>query len=1514
MLLFCVWMVAGAAFGQRRMEKLNRGIVAVRTSSSSTFISWRLLGTDPDNIGFNLYRDGVKINTTPLTATTNYNDANGTGTAYVVKPVINGLETAESNQTQVWANNYVDISLDVPADMTMPDGSTCSYSPNDCSVGDVDGDGEYEIFLKWDPSNAKDNSQAGYTGDVYIDCYKLNGTKLWRIDLGKNIRAGAHYTQFQVADFDGDGKAELACKTAPGTIDGLGNYLAKGPAASNTVAINSTDYRNSSGYILSGAEYLTVFSGGTGAELATASYNPARGTVSAWGDNYGNRVDRFLAATAYLDGIHPSIIMCRGYYTRAVVAAWDFKNGTLTNRWTYDSGTTSGVGAYGQGNHNLSVGDVDDDGKDEIIYGASAFDDNGSLLYRTGLGHGDAMHLTDLDPDRKGLEVWEVHEETGIAHNYEMHDAKTGEVIWGGPVSAADNGRGLAANILSGYRGFEMWSADGPGISTCKGVTVGSSPSMNFRIYWDGDLQDELLDGTSITKYNVGTLLSASDCGSNNGTKSTPCLSADILGDWREELILRTADNTKLRLYTTTTLTSNKLYTLMHDSHYRNSIGWQNTAYNQPPHCGFYVGDDMDAAPASGVYNNEKRWKTGTKWDLNTTQAWTDSLDNSAVFVDGDKVLFDLSAGANATISVSAVLRPSRMKINSPYNVSLSGTGTLDGEMDLKKLGAGILTLNNTNNFTGNTTVWDGTLVNNGSLNNSDVRTWSFSTLGGSGVFGANVTLGNNTVFAPGAMSGVPGKVVFKKNLTEAGTVTYIFDMQVSDGDVKANDTIAIGGNWTLSQRSFISLNVVGGTLPAGNYTLASCSGTVSGDLTKFTISGVPSGLSYSLVNESGNIVLKVQSPSQLLWMGTVDTKWDNSKTANWLKGTDAAMFASNDSVMFDDNTTVRTVTINETVQPSKTRIDATQAYAFSGTAGISGSGDLVKSGTGKLSVSNTNSYTGKTYFNAGTLEVSKLTNGGVASPLGAATNAAANWVFNGGKLSYTGITTTIDRAMTLNSYGGTLSVASSSTILSTGKLTGVGKLIKEGSGRLAIAVANDYKGGTVIKAGSVALTTDAANISGLGSGDTITFQGGSLVMYDSNTTANTSTWNLKVPTGYAGTLTTDGMSTIGGTLTGGGIFNYYTNYTGNVLTSNAAAYTGTMNITTDADGGYFCLYNTAGFPNARINLSNLVTMLYRVTSTVTIPIGELLGQANSVLGAGGTGACTVTWEVGNRNTNSTFNGTITNTQYSGTGAVGAIRKVGNGIWTLTNANTFTGGTVIAGGTIMVNNTTGSGLGTGPVSTSSGATLAGSGSIAGALTVTDGGVLAPGAGTGTFTVNNNVNVNSNAILAIDVDKTNATNDMLSLSGTLTMGGKLQINALNGTSFAEGDAFKIINGTVSGIPSEIIPASPGNGLEWDLSGFGTSGMLKVKIATALNEVALAGAVFPNPFKDHFVLRTDELLDDASVKVFNLVGETVFSGKYSGTNQISFNGLDWRSGVYLLRLQNRDRVLVQKIWKL
>lgn len=624
------------ANAQRQMEKLGRGVVAVRQNDGQVFVGWRLFGTDSDAITFNLYRsiDGskaVRLNSQPITTTTSFVDAKADlakSNSYFVRPILKGKEQEASAPFILPANSparqYLSVPLKTPA----------GYTPNDVSVGDLDGDGEYELVVH-QAGRGRDNSQAGMTTEPILEAYKLDGTLLWRINLGKNIREGAHYTQFMVYDLDGDGKAEVACKTADGTIDGKGKVigdgkvdyrLPEGSVAKTRNRAGVEQQRNITGYVLSGPEFLTIFDGQTGAELATTKYIPPRHPTklnptteemaAVWGDGTGNRVDRFLACVAYLDGKRPSLVMTRGYYTRSVLAAWNWRGGKLTHLWTFDSddGTPGNDKYRGQGNHNLTAADVDGDGKDEIVFGAATIDDNGKGLYSTGLGHGDALHVSDVDPERPGLEVFDIQERFDDA-GANFRDAKTGEVIWKKPsVKSGDDGegpgRGLALDIDPRHKGFESWvrGADVRGLFNAKGEKISDMTprSCNFGVFWDGDELSELLDRNTISKWNwvdssETNLLTAEGCVSNNGTKATPGLSADILGDWREEVIWRTTDNQELRIYTTTIPTTHRFYTLMHDPQYRLSIAWQNVAYNQPPHTSFYMGEGMAKPPRPSI-------------------------------------------------------------------------------------------------------------------------------------------------------------------------------------------------------------------------------------------------------------------------------------------------------------------------------------------------------------------------------------------------------------------------------------------------------------------------------------------------------------------------------------------------------------------------------------------------------------------------------------------------------------------------------------------------------------------------------------------------------------------------------------------------------------------------------------------------------------------------------------------------------------------------------------------------
>lgn len=719
----------------RQLEDLDRGLVAAATSEG-IFLSWRLLMTEVRGYSergltgtdFNLYRDGVRIAT--VCDSTNYLDRCGTGSSvYYVCAIVQGQEIDRSEEVTPWESDYYELPLRKPSDGVTPSGESYTYSANDMSVGDVDGDGQYEFFVKWDPSNSKDVSHSGYTGPVYLDCYKLDGRLLYRIDLGVNIRAGAHYTQFLVYDFDGDGKAEIMLKTAPGTkvitydvqvgapssehfITMPDEDVVSGYGHNDDYRMSSTDYfehivqmfmnwhaheevltgnwpqtleacfglelayqyplseedaeqlanhfmdvyapsrssrnrlRGFEGFILKGPEYLTVFQGETGMELQTIPYKPGRHDDGLmWGDyawkriEPGNRVDRFLAGVAYLDGLKPHAVFTRGYYTRAAVAAYTWDGVQLQECWFTDSGWVPMNNPFGdtlkqedgrseiwgslakQGAHSLSIADVDGDCCDEIIYGAATIDHDGTILYSSRgilpvgsaapgtwakLGHGDALHVANIDPDRPGLEIFMVHE-SGVwgPYGYTLRDAATGEVLYGG-YATEDVGRGMVGQVDPSHRGLQTWASesytsdDAFGLLTAKGERISQQvPGTNMNIKWAGDMTTQIISGSSeqpvvIEDWKRGRLLTADGTRSNNGTKGNPCLVADVFGDWREELLVRTADSSAIRIYLSTELTDRKLYTLMHNRQYRTGVAWQNVVYNQPCYTSFYMASDID--------------------------------------------------------------------------------------------------------------------------------------------------------------------------------------------------------------------------------------------------------------------------------------------------------------------------------------------------------------------------------------------------------------------------------------------------------------------------------------------------------------------------------------------------------------------------------------------------------------------------------------------------------------------------------------------------------------------------------------------------------------------------------------------------------------------------------------------------------------------------------------------------------------------------------------------------------
>ena len=1019
-LLLVVLSGFGGAKAQRLMENLNRGLVAIKTTDG-VYSSWRIPGEEWFDAEYNIYRDGenTPLNPTPL-KTSNFIDPQGSlSSTYRVTVLIDGKESVPCESVGVWEKQYFDIPMcDIYSPRTGKKMNQ-AYSINDVSVADLDGDGVYEFIVK---RMNGDFSIANDTAFCRFEAYEADGRHLWSIDMGPNlINAGHVETNCMAFDFDLDGKAEVVLRGTDGTQFPDGTILGS----------KNANYRDGNTYQCKGDEWLVVCEGSTGKILAKEIFdskeggankgnNLARRSAAFWWEGnskaYGHRANKFHFGAPYLDGRHPSIYIGRGCYTNMHACAWDYENGKLTRRWTFATDDPKDPW-YGQGFHNFSIVDVDQDGRDEICHGNMVLDEFGQRLSSTGLGHGDALHFGDLDPFRPGVESFRCLESSSGAV---FVDAASNEKLlhW---VRGTDNGRCLAGNFSDKWPGAQLYTTDGhlwsATLSRNPNHNISSSGdgiTMNGRIYWDGDILEEAFDYASrnsdnagvemsIRKHGIGEIWRSTGCFTNNSTKGNPCIQADLFGDWREELVMRTQDNTKLRIFTTTSHTNFRNYTLMHDIQYRQGVYWQMTGYNQPPHVSYYLGEleGITLPPPPLCMNG----KTEVSEHLSSAQ------DGQFVYIGESNapktVNYECYLGthdfenSNVVTQVSGTIKLKGIQLFAFSNHIING-GIWDGAMHLEKLGKQSLTLSNgTYQYTGETNIWQGALVVESDIPNSHIIVRRFAELKSGAKFNSGITLEHGSILHPGQENQIGTISTSKMEINGEAVWSIDIPKDGSANDVIYVDSLILKGfNYTdsYSKRSVnynlkIKLCILDGeSIPSGDYVIAHIAKGHKGDISTITVEGID-GLGGKIILDGNRLIVRIKesrNASKVVWKGSNSSVWDFNETENFafIEGSDQEkqVFVTGDSIIFDEFAHSFDVKLNEVVYPSNVLFTGDKNYSLSGDGHIAGSCDLIKKGKGTLYINTFNTFSGGSKLLEGTTCIKSIADAQNGGPLGACT------------------------------------------------------------------------------------------------------------------------------------------------------------------------------------------------------------------------------------------------------------------------------------------------------------------------------------------------------------------------------------------------------------------------------------------------------------------------------------------------------------------------------------------------
>ena len=1469
-------LVSMGANAQRFTDKLDRGLVAVKTTKG-VYCSWRIQADEYYDVKYNLYRDGTKVNAEPLDVS-NFTDTSGSESSqYTVKAVLNGVEQQASKAATVFKSNYKEIKIKHDASLK------ATYEPNDACCADVDGDGEVEILMKFNnkeeaeqlyPKNGPTIDGVATKEYSMLACLKQDGTVLWWVNCGPNMGDFQNNEQNIVGyDWDMDGKAEVVMRLEEGSTVHMADGTTYTIGAKGKNGSSWTNYREPKGsgsvewFTHYGKEFLWYCEGATGKPYQCIEFPLKRledgetDLKAAWGDGYGHRSSKYFFGAPYLDGKHPSIFLGRGIYTRHKFIAYDVdpKNHDLKVRWKWTN-NQPGSPWYGQGYHNYIVADVDWDGRDEIVWGSMVIDDNGKGLSTTGLGHGDAQHIGDFNPYIHGQEMFACNEDNP-SNNY--RDATTSKIYYR-KTDTNDDGRCLAGNFYNDFPGAVGHSAHDTPISTVTNEHVNTNTnglSMNFRIYWDGDLLEECFNNTEVTKPGVGTIATFLGAYSNNSTKATPCYQGDIFGDWREEVIERTADN-NIRIYTTNEPTKWRNYSLWYDHQYRNGMVWQPCGYNQPPHASYFLGELEGITIAPPPLTTTGREEVGS------------SISKA---LDGKHAL--LATTGDATVSVAEGVSPAIFTDNAPswvqgtaasecrtkdteikytyYTHTLTGSA-FTGGMRLVKQGDGTLVLPNVKQtYTGKTDVWAGTLQFDGTMESSPVWLNRFAELNSNGGnFKGGIKADYGSVIRPGGKENIGTLTTSSLDLGFGARV--VFDAKDGNVDKLVAAKMSIEKKYWKNGPQYNTPVFEFATAPApGTYTLAEV-GELTGKLSDIVVEGLD-GHKFSLEYTDGKIILNLsdtRDSESCVWTGEKGSVWDLMSTENF--SSSDKMFVTGDELTFNDDAATSNVSIAEDVTPGNLYFkNDKKVYSLAGKGSILGEGSLNVEGTGTVYVKNTNKYSGGTNVKGGILIPTTLANkdGLEYGSLGAADNTIT--LSNNGILKVT-TGMTASHPIVLGENGGVIN-NTGTLILNGGIRKGSGKnrdLYKMGAGTLQLNSTADFDV-LYINQGTVYDFQD-----GHFSGKTIVLNGSKVVLQASNSiySSNSDNVNIEVPKGKSGIWYPDGRCDYTGKLTGEGTIDIYGTWIRCPFKGDWSKFEGTINAKRGNKNAYepvFDFNNTYGIPLATLNVDSRFTKDYAFcTNGKSFAIGALTGSGFISNGGNfGSGANTLT--IGGKNTNFEFKGSI-NGSY--------VVKNGTGIWTISSENVLANAKSlkILDGVVKLNKATATSSMTAPtvLYVQNEGELRGVGCTYG-VSLLKGGILRPGSNAETAQTNNtgviNILKNLNAVVgsSIYVNKTKADSisvnaytgskspawAFLNVGGNAVLNGTIYVTYKDTWTPAVGDYVRVLDcaGSISGNPTFELQALPA-GLEWDTTPFLSTGTIRVAVSTGIKEVGLDGGSF------------------------------------------------------------------------